>query len=268
MSQLVKAVFFDIDGTQLREDIHRAEYSEQDLELIQKLKARLEELASRGIIVVHATNRMANLVLQDMDLLASAKYITCSASTQILVFNPKTQQYEDDQDYNKLVAGCNFSPEKCWDDSEGFDELILTDSINQTDRKVSYTFKSGTTLERRHEIHQALKSKQSEGVEVFMVEGGDNHIIDFLPIFCTKAAVVSFIMKKENLEPNNVLAAGNSNNDIPMLDVASHAIAVSDSRPSLLEAFQRSQDEGKNGHVVAPLPNTAGVLWALEQHCL
>jgi HAD superfamily hydrolase (TIGR01484 family) len=263
----IRAVFFDIDGTQVREDIPRDQYTKDDLEQIEKLKSRLADFSMRGGVVVHATNRMAELVLQDLDLLARAKYITCSASTRILSHDPKTGEYVDDPDYNALVASCHFSVEKCKSDAGKFNELTLTAPINQTDRKVSYTFVESTPVERRREIHDALRALQPDSIEVFMVEDKDNHIIDFLPKFCTKAAVIKFIMDKEGLKPEQILAAGNSNNDIPMLEIADHAVAVADSRKSLLTAFAASTAKGSQ-HIVALEPNTRGVIWALDEFVL
>ena len=232
------------------------------------MKSRLEAIAGKGVIIVHATNRMADLVLEDVGtLLAHADYITCSSSTRILKCDRATGKAEDDPDYDDLVAGCNFSPEACREQAARFEELSLTAEINQTPRKVSYTFRPGTPLERRHEIHQALRCMQPEGIDVFMVEDRDNHIIDFLPEYCTKQKVLEFILSKEGVDPAHVIAFGNSNNDIPLLRGDFTCVAVGDSRDSLKNHVNalRQINPGTERHVIAPRPSTEGVLWGLDQ---
>lgn len=259
-----KAVVADIDGTQLREDIPKTQYSAQDLAHASALRNRLDYLSSQGVLIVHATNRMAEFVLEDIGLLAKADYITCSASTRILKYNRQADTYADDPDYDALVQSCNFDPEVCREQMSQFPELHLTPDINQTDRKVSCTFTPGTPIERRVEIEAALQQMQPPTIKIFMVEDRDNHIIDFLPAFCTKAATLAFIMKKEKLEPEDVIAFGNSNNDIPLLGEKFTSVAVGDSRPSLLEHVEQMKANGSKRHHVAPLENTQGVLWGLD----
>lgn len=57
---------------------------------------------------------------------------------------------------------------------------------------------------------------------------------EFVPIGYSKATGMDFIIKYHNIDPMNVYAIGDSNNDLPMLKAATNSIAMGNSEPASL----------------------------------
>lgn len=260
-------IVMDIDGTQLREDIPAARYSDQDLADIAALKSKVEALRAKGVVVVHATNRMLPLYQEHHGtLLAVPDYVTCSASTEIFrVLHPQGTLQRDDA-YGRMIADSGFDAGRSRAIGEQYAELRLMEGVHLTDRKVSFRFDEDTPIARRHDIFNALSASDNPGASVFMVEDPETHIIDFLPSVCTKRGVVDFLARQEIVAPGRVFVVGNSNNDIPMFAAAFNCAAVGNARDSLKNHVSGLQEESGDTrrYVVAPDSNARGVSWALD----
>lgn len=263
----IDTVVIDTDGTQIREDIKVPTYDENDLAACFNLKNALEkEMRERGLVVIQATNRMPHSVKNVQHLIAEGNYLTCAASTQVYKRN-EAGELERDKGFDALVAQSGYNKEEHRAQAAQFPEMVHHGPTSESDRKLSYHFVEGTSVERQLEIFRELQAMEKEdGGRVFAVDDNGNYIIDFLPKPCNKGFIVNYIAEQEGHLAENTLCIGNSNNDIAMFLPEFNAAAVGDARSSLMEHVQQIQSQLTNTrHIVAEGNSTHGVINALRQ---
>lgn len=263
---------FDIDGTQLPERKNPI-YEEGERAAVVELKYTLDDLAMHGdVVIAHVSNGMYHLFEPVSSQLAIPHYLSCNASTEI--YKNKNGNLVIDNEFNEEVRACDFDPEFATELINPFGKYISSSGPeHQTSLKSSFTFHAGVTLAERQNIFRILRDKtltQKSGTGVFYVEGGPHPndpraVIDFLPKICTKSGVIDHLLKVTGIPAENVLVAGNGDNDISMFRAEFMGIAVANAQDALKDHVRKIQAfQGSDRHVIAEGNRSKGLLEGLR----
>lgn len=111
-------------------------------------------------------------------------------------------------------------------------------------------------------IHSAASGEVPGDAEITLHRTEYPHrglcILDILPAGVSKASALQHLMEIRNLAPDDVLAIGDNWNDVPMLELAGHAVLMSNA-PGPLQELARSR-----GWTVGPSNDEDGVAVAVE----
>ncbi|MCI9595802.1 MAG: HAD family phosphatase [Firmicutes bacterium] len=242
----VKLIALDLDGTTLN----------SENELTENTKAALTEAARRGIQVVPVTGRCYSALPQELLNLDDGNCVHYAVTSngaeirkadtgEILYQNYidpigigeiKKVLYKKDIMTEVYVKG-NAHIEKCYYDKvqagrisyRGRDYVLSTrvpvrgalnllDVHNHKIEKVAVYFKPGSPQSRIKEEFEAIE-------HAHVTSSGRNNI-ELIAEGCSKAKTLEVLCEKLNLTMSQVMAMGDSKNDLEMLDAAGLSIAM------------------------------------------
>jgi hydroxymethylpyrimidine pyrophosphatase-like HAD family hydrolase len=128
-------------------------------------------------------------------------------------------------------------------------------------------------------IVQILPLAQKQKVHTLCVPpvrfccAGTHRFLDLLPVRAGKGAAMHWVRARLGLDLSTVVACGDSMNDLQMLELAPHAIVVSNAVPEIIhwaqQQGQEQRQQNQGGHkkivYVASKPAAAGVLEGLHR---
>ncbi|TCL90095.1 sucrose-phosphate synthase [Rhizobium sp. PP-WC-2G-219] len=178
---------------------------------------RMQENLAFGV----ATGRSfhsAMAVLEQQDVPRPEVMIT-SVGSEIYTLSENGVSYEQDEGWLKAIAG-NWQRSAVERVLRGVSGLTLQAPLEQRDFKLSY-FSDGThaTVER---VRSAL---QNAGVLASVIHSHKRYL-DILPIKASKGTAVDHVRRRYGLAENAVFVAGDSGNDIEMLQAIPQSIIV------------------------------------------
>ncbi len=264
MSKNRWALFLDIDDTQ-KIDGHKGIPTVQDSEATAALKRAVNNLSCNGdVLVAHATNGILSDVLKVKNCLANPHYVSSGASTQ-MHRSASGWELEEDEDFKALVRSSGFDSESALALGKKYPVLRALGKVHQSDVKASFQFREGVSLQERVEIYDEIKRyyQNQPDTGVFYVEGRENYYIDILPAVCTKGGNIDYIISKEGIASDRVIAIGNGNNDISMMRTEFLCVAVGNSVPELKNHIQ-SMSNSTERHFITNGQRAVGVLEALR----
>ncbi|MCP5094180.1 MAG: HAD family phosphatase [Chloroflexi bacterium] len=92
--------------------------------------------------------------------------------------------------------------------------------------------------------------------EVFNKPSGELHSLGIFAQDANKGVALRFVLAKLGIEPNQVMAIGDNNNDLPMFDLAKFKVAMGNSTDAIKQMAT----------IIAPSNEDEGVAWALEKY--
>ncbi|HEY4357421.1 MAG TPA: HAD family hydrolase [Acidobacteriaceae bacterium] len=111
-------------------------------------------------------------------------------------------------------------------------------------------------------IHDARRGETPTGAEITLhrteYPSRNLCILDILPAGVSKASALQCLMELRGLEADDVLAIGDNWNDLPMLELAGHAVLMSNAPGPLKELA------GDRGWTIGPSHDEDGVAVAIE----
>jgi len=249
-----KLVFFDIDGTIVREDNY--EIPESTIAAIKKLRAN-------GHLAFINTGRPYSLVDEKIRSLGFDGYI-CSCGSYILlgdeVLLHKTLTPEKSARIVELVR--KFNLDVIYEALSGmyFDlKRPLSEKLHNYKTKFeSLGLYTGLSIDEPgfHFDKFIVWTNDDTDFAAFYSEFEDefdyidrgNRLIEFAPKGHSKATGIQLVLDKLGLELDNCFAIGDSTNDLPMLDYVPNSIAMGNSPEVLFDRVtfvtRRIEDDG------------------------
>jgi sucrose-6-phosphatase len=209
--------------------------------------------ANSGVTLVYVTGRHIALVQHAIDYynLPVPRYVISDVGT-------KMYQMDNDQ-WSEMTEWAN-EIDQDWKGYTAFDikqlfnpisELVLQESSKQNTHKLSYYLP--LYLDNEDVIRKMESVLADIDIEVSIIwsldEPNSTGLIDVLPRHATKLHAIEFLQKKLEYSHEEVVFAGDSGNDLPVLVSQINAVLV-DNASSDIKAEAR-QLALKNGHVEA-----------------
>ncbi len=261
---MIKLIAVDLDGTALN----------SQREMTETTRAALDKVGSQGINVVPATGRIMGLIPQEVLDLSGVEYlITCNGaqifdlkSDKAIYENPilpeqlevieeilepydtlihyylGKETYIKDSNQNRLSE---FMPDELvklfYENSEFLNEEDLENLLKEhAPLKIDYRINSIPPQERQ-EVFDRIKS--IDGIEIILQEDGACEITHNNSI---KGNALRILSNNLNIIPTEILAIGDSLNDLSMLTYAGKSIAMKQSNPVLKDKVDIITDTNDN----------------------
>lgn len=271
----VKLIALDLDGTTLNSEGHVSERTEK------ALNAAIE----KGVNVVIATGRCFCALPEDINKLNKLQYTITSNGAQIRNFITKEAIYNNCLDPEAVVDA-----EKILRDCDQMIEIFI-DGRAYIEKELYDSIKNGG-ITYRHRDYVINTRNPQENLMGFLLENKDR--IENINIFCkskiekarwkpilasidnvtlttsldsnwelggkttSKANALAELCKILGVKKEEILACGDSPNDVPMLEEAGIPVAVGNAKPEVLAVAE----------YVAPTNNQDGVAVAIEKYVL
>lgn len=255
---LIRMVAIDLDGTLLHDDMSISSYS---CDVIRKVM-------EKGYKVVIATGRMWDSARAKVDLLSLGNVpVICYTGAWIMMSETGEVVEKEEMDTSLSERILTFARGKDWHATSFIDDQILMDEPDGTEIKyrkyrskqpvfigeefyhpkkpVTRIVFSSPSLEERIKIREELEKEF--GNEVDIVFPGDD-FIDVHKRGINKAEAVRFLCEKEGFTLQEVMAFGNTENDVPLLKAAGMSYAVANAEEIAKEAAREiclsNEDDG------------------------
>ena len=242
----IRMIAIDLDGTLLHDDMTISAYS----------RSVIRRALARGFKIVVATGRMWDSAKIKVDLLDLGNVpVICYTGSWIMMSEtgePVLQQGLDPELASRILY---FAKEKGWGTTIFMDDQIYMEKPDGTEikyqkyrskkpqflgdqffhphRLVTRVIFADPVIEKRMIIRKAIEEKF--GNEVDIVFPGDD-FVDVHKKGVNKAQAVRYLCEKEGIGPQEILAFGNTENDVPLLRYAGHSFAVANADKVAKEA--------------------------------
>lgn len=233
----VRLIAIDLDGTLLHDDMTISNYSRQVIKKAQ----------SRGYEIVVATGRMWDSAKAKADTLQLGNVpLICYTGAWIMMSETGEPVRQEGLSPDLASAILLESKKRGWNATSFMDDVIYMDKPNGTEKKyqkyrskkpvylgenfyhpeklVTRIVFADPSLEKRMAIRQTVEDKFSGLVDV--VFPGDD-FVDVHKKGVNKGAAVRFLCDQKGISPDEVMAFGNTENDVPLLRMAGFSYAVS-----------------------------------------
>jgi hypothetical protein len=232
-SNSIKLIAIDLDGTLLN----------STNSLSSTTIDSLHRMTKKGIKVVLASGRPYQSIVPIADQLGLSSPII--SANGALVINNKIDiirsLYLDSPISQDIIA---YGSQESYAMSVYYNGLILTNSMKQVEMHrtlegLSAVYSSNLLIEepivkiiysdepqRITNAYNFLKMKFTK--RLYMTQS-DNIFLDFMNINASKGNALSFIMKLMNISKDQIMAFGNSYNDISMFKICNHSVAMENS---------------------------------------
>lgn len=243
---MIRLVAIDLDGTLLHDDMTISPYS-------QEIISRVTE---KGIRVVVATGRMwhsAKAKVDELDL--PNMPVICYTGSWIKMSKTGESLLEEGLDTEICEKVLALGRKENWNITSFCEDDIYMDRPNGTEIKYKkyrakepifigeafyHPTKPQTRIvlsEENEKVREEMRQKLENefGNLVDIVHPGD----DFLDIHkkgVSKATAISFLCQKWNIQKEEIIAFGNTENDVPLLKFAGISYAVANAEPIAKEA--------------------------------
>jgi len=134
--------------------------------------------------------------------------------------------------------------------------LTLQEQTRQRSHKISYFLDDDPDL--LAQVHQALKTARLQCNAIY----SHGHFLDILPYRASKGKAIKYLMYKYQFQPENVMVAGDSGNDLDMLRGPACGLVVANHSQEL------ERLRGKPRIRFSPASNAAGIIDGLYHYGL
>lgn len=254
----VRLIAIDLDGTLLHDDMTISDYSRN---VIKKAQAQ-------GYEIVVATGRMWDSARKKAEILHLGNVpLICYTGAWIMMSETGEPVRQDGLSPDLASEILLESKRRGWNATSFMDDVIYMDKPNGTEEKyqkyrskkpvyigekfyhpdklVTRIVFADPSLKKRLAIRQVVEEKFKGQVDV--VFPGDD-FVDVHKKGINKAAAVRFLCDKKGITPEEVMAFGNTENDVPLLQMAGLSYAVSNADKVAKEAARAicpsNEDDG------------------------
>jgi len=264
----VKLFASDLDGT-----LHDSRHV-----LSEENRKALDALADKGIVLVAATGRSRSSVPETITGIAGFKYLITSNGAKVYVNATGEIISERFVGQNALEYISPFFEDEevlmevFWDGVPHVEEKRYNNALEYgVPRKFSgYFFSTRVPLKNFSEA----VDENSEIIENIGFKFGSDtvkaralqylekrtdlyELTSFLPLYyelggvgVTKGSALAFIAEREGIMPDEIIAFGDNDNDVPMMEYAGISVAVANSSPGALAAADLVTAEDNNNSCV------------------
>ncbi len=263
----IKLVAIDLDGTLLTTD---KSLSARNIDAI-------KQCAAQDIRIVIATTRGRGYVRRICDLLELHDPIVCSTGAEVLatpigpVWAYHTIPLAVAQaivylaDAHDWYLSTTVGTMRYWRQRSGQALGLLEKDVTIVDTNIAGLQGEPVRIlawepEAIKTIHDRCQQQFSGDcrTEIFYNPQGVADAIAVVAVNADKGTALQLVLEKLKIDPNNMLAIGDNNNDLPMFRVAGTAVAMGNA----LDNIKQQADH------TAPDNDHDGVAWALERYVL
>ena len=236
MGMSIRMIAIDLDGTLLHDDMSISDYS----------RHVIQRALQKGYFIVVATGRMWDSAKEKVDLLHLGNVpVVCYTGAWIMMSETGEPLLQDGIDAKLSGAIFRGAKEKGWDATGFWDGHIYMDAPNGREEKyqkyrtqkpiylgesfyhpqkrVTRIVFADPTQEGRDRIRTWLEDSFDDQIDV--VYPGDD-FVDIHKKGINKASAISFLAQKYHIQREEMMAFGNTENDVPMLQLAGKSYAV------------------------------------------
>lgn len=202
-----------------------------------------------AIILVYVSGRNKRLVLQAINdyQIPVPDYAICDVGS--LIYKIKGNRWLELDNWSSLIASDwrNCPPEKIIQCLSDIELLTLQEPEKQTRLKVSYYTPLTIDIENlKTNITQNLAQQGYNANLVWSIDDVKHcGLLDILPPQSNKLHAIEFLMKETGFKKENIVFAGDSGNDIPIIISDIPAVLVKNAHESVcLEATKAIKDNG------------------------
>lgn len=232
----IRMIAIDLDGTLLHDDMTISPYS----------RSVIRRALDKGFKIVVATGRMWDSAKIKVDLLDLGNVpVICYTGSWIMMSEtgkPVLQQGLDPELASRILY---FAKEKGWGTTIFMDDRIYMEKPDGTEIKyqkyrskkpvflgdaffhptqlVTRVILADPSYKQRMVIRKAIEKEFGDAVDI--VFPGDD-FVDVHKKSVNKAQAVRFLSEKAGIGPDEILAFGNTENDVPLLKYAGQSFAV------------------------------------------
>lgn len=233
----VRMIAIDLDGTLLHDDMTISAYS----------RRVIRKAMQKGYEIVVATGRMWDSARAKAEMLQLGNVpLICYTGAWIMMSETGEPVRQEGLSPELASAILIESRKQGWQATSFIDDRIYMDKPNGTEEKyqkyrskkpmyigedfycptkpVTRIVFADPSPEKRMDIRKGIEKRF--GSEVDVVFPGDD-FIDVHKKGVNKAAAVQFLCKQKGISPKEVMAFGNTENDVPLLRMAGFSYAVS-----------------------------------------
>lgn len=232
-----KMFVFDIDGTLLT----------SENQLLPSTTIALNYLKSKGHKVVLATGRSRFLIKKLLNELKIEDYIVCNGSAAFLKNKQVYKQVlEPDRLANLLTYFQRAKIDVALTSLDNFCRIssYQVEQMEQTMQSIGAKIPEyNPTFLQKNEIYQGLcfctemaGSSFERNFSDFRFVRWHKHFVDVVPKHGSKAVTLLRLAEEMNIKQKDIIAFGDENNDIEMLQAAGIGIAMGNANPSVQSA--------------------------------
>ena len=262
----IRMIAIDLDGTLLHDDMTISSYS-RDV---------IKKASEEGFKVVIATGRMWNSARKKMEVLELGNVpVVCYTGAWIIMGETGEAIYQEGMDPKFASKAFLWAKEEglkvtaFWDDKiymEGPDGTeikyrkyrtvqpeFLGAAFFNPPKKVTRIVFSDPDPAVRLEIRKAIENKFGDAVDV--VFPGDD-FVDMHKSGINKATAVKYLADQAGISSSEIMAFGNTENDVPLLRMAGESYAVANADKIALDAAKAvcaSNEEDGVAHMIEKL---------------
>lgn len=234
---LIRLIAIDLDGTLLHDDMTISDYS----------RKVIRKAMERGYEIVVATGRMWDSARKKAEILKLGNVpLICYTGAWIMMSETGEPVRQDGLSPDLASEILLESKRRGWNATSFMDDMIYMDRPNGTEEKyqkyrskkpvyigenfyhpqqpVTRIVLADPSLEKRLAIRKVVEEKFKDQVDV--VFPGDD-FVDIHKKGVNKAAAVRFLCEKKGIRAYEIMAFGNTENDVPLLKMAGFSYAVS-----------------------------------------
>ncbi len=249
---MIKLVAIDIDGTLISDD----------LEIGAKTKTKIRELIDRGILVTLVTGRTYTSSKQFSDILGIEVPLVVYNGGIIANSQTKDILYEKKIPLEESKNIIKFAEDKGIYVKAYVDDVLYVEKIDERTRNfiehhkvkwvelglpLSEELPSGTNMIvtisediNMKELYNVVEPKNS--VKTMSTPNS----IEYIPKNVSKGEGIKYLARKYNINRDEILAIGNSLNDLAMIEYAGIGVAMKNSDPMLLNRWNNISEYSNN----------------------
>lgn len=238
----MKAVAFDLDDTLLRDDLSISSFT----------VSILRTLSGRGIFIIPASGRAQLSMKSFVDLLGCASlYISCNGAeiwdgqTHRLLkqelFSEETgleiaEFGKKHHCYTQTYAGNHFyyNEESVWAERYASASSLSGVFVGDLTKFIREPRNKILMMAEEHKIASMLKEAQSLFAGRVSVTCSKPYFLEFNPILATKGNALQYAAGILHISPSDIIAFGDSLNDLSMLRAAGRSVLMSNGRQDLV----------------------------------
>jgi len=270
-----QVIFADFDNTQL---LTKDQKAVKSLENIRSMLALRYLVNMGGLNLVHCTGRVGAQIIRDIEdgkfsglpfaVASRAKTIIAGVGTEIYHLD-ETGQYVVDEEWQQKMRDTGFT--------EAVGQLLTQDGYFQKDFLASISEKVGADIElagqepdKQTDFKQSMWGNPQDGVTSdairnAMIEAMEDRgvdaeafsitvsvqtskiAIDLTPKGATKPEACEYLMARDNIQPHNVIMAGDSGNDTHLTNVPGVKVSIpSNGQNDLIEQVWDKHPDERN----------------------
>jgi len=218
------------------------------------------------LILAYVTGRDFPLALKGIRKhgLPEPDFLVCDVGTS--VYRATAHGFQQDRDYARAMeeAMGGLSAGEVRSELEAFPDLLLQPEERQTPFKVSYHLSPGAPHQDiLRAVHSRLEGLGGRIQAVYSVRARDGMgLLDLLPFGVAKDYALHFLRECTGVEPDRVVYAGDSGNDLAAMFSGYRVVVVGNAEEGLRNEIRREAEGRDLSHLLyfAEAPYAGGVL--------